>query len=53
MGDWGDLSPKISKVGKKSSKINGIKLVGYTFRLKNYIKILRHFFRILQSWDPH
>ena len=32
-GNWGTSWQKLSKK-------NGIKLVGYTFRLKNYVKIL-------------
>ena len=37
-GDWGDFPP-ISQRSLKLSKKNGIKLVGYTFRRKNYVKI--------------
>ena len=37
---------------KKVSKI-GINLVGYTFRLKNYIKIPLPAFLIFQSWRRH
>ena len=32
-GDWGDLSPPNPNSRQKLSKKNGIKLVGYTFRL--------------------
>ena len=33
------------------SKKNGLNLVGYTFRLKNYVKIPPpHFSQIFQSW---
>ena len=39
-GTGGDSSPPpILKSRQKLSKKNGIKLVGYTFRLKNYVKI--------------
>ena len=37
-GDWGDSSPLILKSRQKLSMKTGIKLVGYTFRLKNYVK---------------
>ena len=40
MGDWwGDLSLPNLNIWQKLSKKNGIKLVGYAFRLKNYVKI--------------
>ena len=35
---WG-LVPPNPKSPQKLSKKNGMKLVGYTFRLKNYVKI--------------
>ena len=40
-GDWGGIRPPppILKSRQKLSMKNGIKLVGYTFRLKNYVKI--------------
>ena len=38
-GTGGALSPPIPKSRQKLSKKNGIKLVRYTFRLKNYVKI--------------
>ena len=40
-GDWGDSfpPPPILKSRQKFSMKNGIKLVGYTFRLRNYVKI--------------
>ena len=39
-GDWGIRPPPpIPKSRQKLSKKKGIKLVGYTFRLKNYVKI--------------
>ena len=37
-GTWGDLSPQIQKIGKNCQR-NWHKLVRYTFRLKNYVKI--------------
>ena len=37
-GDWGNLPPNWQS-WQKLSKKNGIKLVGYTFRLKNHVKI--------------
>ena len=37
-GGWGDLPLQVLKLAKLSKK-NGIKLVGYTFRLKNYVRI--------------
>ena len=37
-GDWG-TSPPDSKSRQKFSKKNGIEFVGYTFRLKNYVKV--------------
>ena len=38
-GAGGNSSPPILKSWQKFSMKNGIKLVGYTFRLKNYVKI--------------
>ena len=48
--------PQSSKVGKNRQRKNAIKLVGYTFRLKNYVKIPSpppYFFWIFQSWLRH
>ena len=38
-GTGGDLSPPITKSRQKLSMKNGIKLVGYTLRMKNYVEI--------------
>ena len=38
-GDWGNLLPPSPKSRQKLSKKIAIKLVGYTSRLKNYVKI--------------
>ena len=38
-GGLGGLSPPNPKSRQKLSKKNGIRLVGYTFRLRNYVKI--------------
>ena len=52
-GDWGTCPPKSEKLAKLSKK-NGIRLVGYTFRLKNYVKISPPpSFKIFQSWRRH
>ena len=39
MGGLGGFVPPNSQSRQKLSMKNGIKLVGYTFRLKNYVKI--------------
>ena len=52
-GLGGQVAP-IPKSRQKLSKKNGIKLVGYTFRLENYVKIPPpHFSWIFLSWRRH
>ena len=47
----GGTCPPMIKRRQKLSKKNGIKLVGYIFRLKNYVKIPPpHFSQIFLSW---
>ena len=38
-GGGGGLSHPSSKILQKLTKRNGIKLVGYTFGMKNYVKV--------------
>ena len=53
-GGLGGFVPPNSQSRQKLSMKNGIKLVGYTFRLKNYVKIPPpHFSQIFQSWRRH
>ena len=47
-GDWG-LIPQNPKGRQKLSKKNGIRLVGYIFRLKNYVKISLSFVRFFRA----
>ena len=42
--------PPNPKSRQKLSKKNGIRFIGYTFRLKNSVNPPPHFFRIFQSW---
>ena len=53
MFSWRD-NLLIPKSRQKLSKKNDIKLVGHTFRLKNYVQIPPpHCFRNFQSWRRH
>ena len=48
-GDWGGLVPSSTKSRQKLSMKNGIKLVGYTLRVKNYVKIPPISFRFFRA----
>ena len=47
-GGEGHVTPKSQKLAQ-TVKENGIKLVGYTLRLKNYVKILTTSVRFLRA----